>query len=82
MLYANLEILSLKNNKISKIDYLSGVNFPKMKKIYLNDNNISDITLLHSLKLGKSGKIILSNIKIDKKKNGLAIALLGNSILD
>ena len=51
-----------------------------MKRIYLNDNNISDITLLHSLKLGKSGTIILSNNKIDKKKNGLAIDLLGDSI--
>ena len=78
--FPNLEILSLKNNKISKIDYLSGVNFPKMKRIYLNDNNISDITLLHSLKLGKSGTIILSNNKIDKKKNGLAISLLGDRI--
>ena len=80
VVFPNLETLGLKNNKISKIDDLRGVNFPKMRRIYLNDNNISDITLLHTIKLGKSGRIILCNNKIDKKKNGLAISLLGDSI--
>ena len=78
--FPNLELLSLADNNLSNIDDLREINCPIIKKLLLNDNNISDITLLSNIKLGKSGILVLSEKNIDKKKNGLAISLLGDKI--
>ena len=73
--FSNLEILDLSLHFINVNDEpvfgidlngLKNCNFPKLKKLILNHNNISDISALENVKFGKLEELYLNSNKIQK----------------
>ena len=63
--YTNLIAIDLSSNKISNIDVLSKVNFPKLHHLFLNSNLISSIDILAKVKFPELKELNLSNNKIE-----------------
>ena len=61
----NLIAIDLSSNKISNIDVLSKVNFPKLHHLFLNSNLISSIDILAKVKFQELKELNLSNNKIE-----------------
>ena len=62
------------------MNQFSKINFKELKKLYLNNNNISDIKVLEKVKFEKLEVLDLSENKIDLAKNNLIISKLKSSL--
>ena len=63
----NLNLIELSDNRISDINVLEEISFPKLKYLYLSNNIISDISVFERAKLNNL-ELNLRGNKIDKDK--------------
>ena len=78
----NITKLDLENKKIGNegLKDLIKIDFKELKELYLNDNDISDITVLEKVKFEKLEILGLNGNKIDKIKTKLLISKLQSKL--
>ena len=59
----SLHFINVNDEPVFEIDLngLKNCNFPKLKKLILNNNNISDISALENVKFGKLEELYLNS---------------------